>query len=208
MFAAWLQLFSSYLLGLGFVQSRANSSLFHFHRGASIIYVILYVDNIVVTGNDSTALRHFISRTHHKFAIKDLGQLNYFLGLEVSYTTVCWLVRPSTLMTFSSVLICWTPSPFSLRWPLVNLSLALDLPFRILLCKGLLLGLSSIWPSLDPISPSPTGDHFLVVKCIFHYVKETFHFVLSFTKHNGSSIYRKYITWFFFSIMQTDTTII
>lgn len=37
-------------------------------------------------GNDNVALHHFIDRTHKEFAIKDLGRLNYFFGLEVSYT--------------------------------------------------------------------------------------------------------------------------
>lgn len=38
-------------------------------------------------GNDSDMLCHFITRTHSEFAIKDLGKLNYFLGLEISYTS-------------------------------------------------------------------------------------------------------------------------
>lgn len=84
---AWFQRFNSFLFSLGFVQSRVDSSPFHFHRGKSIIYLLLYVDDVIVTGNDFTALCHFISRTHQEFAIKDLVRLNYFLGLEVSYTT-------------------------------------------------------------------------------------------------------------------------
>lgn len=83
---AWFQRFISYLLSLGFRQSRSDSSLFHFHRGTYIIYLLLYVDDIIVTWNDSTALQNFISCTHREFAFKDLGKLNYFLRLEVSYT--------------------------------------------------------------------------------------------------------------------------
>lgn len=45
------------------------------------------MDDIIVTGNDSSLLHNFISRTHQEFAIKDLGHLNYFLELEVSYTS-------------------------------------------------------------------------------------------------------------------------
>lgn len=38
-------------------------------------------------GNDNPFIRHFINRLHAKFTIKYMGALNYFLGLEVSYTT-------------------------------------------------------------------------------------------------------------------------
>lgn len=38
-------------------------------------------------GSDTNLLKKFISRTHYEFAIKDLGHLNYFIGLEVSYTS-------------------------------------------------------------------------------------------------------------------------
>ena len=83
---AWFQRFNTFLLSMGFSQSRANSSLFYFHRGTSTIFLLLYVDDIIITGNDQSLLQRFISQTHKEFAIKDLGRLNYFLGLEVSYT--------------------------------------------------------------------------------------------------------------------------
>lgn len=83
----WFQRFSTYLLGLGFCQSQSDSSLFHFHEGTTIIYLLLYVDDIIVTGNDPLVLQKFITRTYLEFAIKDLGRLNYLLGLEVSYTS-------------------------------------------------------------------------------------------------------------------------
>lgn len=84
---AWFQRFNKFLLSFGFCQCRSDSSLFHFHRGTSIIFLLLYVDNIIVTGNDPQVLWRFIDRTHQEFAIKDLDRLNYFLGLEVSYTS-------------------------------------------------------------------------------------------------------------------------
>lgn len=58
----------------------------HFHRGTTVIYLLLYIDDILVRNHDPGALRKFIDRTHREFAIKNFGCLNYFLGLEVSYT--------------------------------------------------------------------------------------------------------------------------
>lgn len=45
------------------------------------------MDDIIITDNNPPLMNNFISRTHHEFAIKDLGRLNYFLGLEVSCTS-------------------------------------------------------------------------------------------------------------------------
>lgn len=73
---AWFHRFSAFLMGLDFFASQSDSSLFFYHRGTSVIYLILYVDDIIVTGNDPTVLGRFIARIHKEFAIKDLGQLS------------------------------------------------------------------------------------------------------------------------------------
>lgn len=154
---AWFQRFSSYLTSLGFLQSHCGSSLFHFHRGTSIIYLLLYVDDIIVTGNDSSLLHNFISRTHREFAIKDLGRLNYFLGLEVSYTSDGLFVGQAKYardILERAELLDSKPAPP--RWQLENLLLVMVIPFVILRCTGLLLGLFSISPSLVMISRTPS----------------------------------------------------
>lgn len=49
---AWFHRFSSFLLTMGFKGSRADSSLFIYHKGSMILYLLLYVDDIIVTGNN------------------------------------------------------------------------------------------------------------------------------------------------------------
>lgn len=82
---AWFQQLSSFLITLVFVCSWANTSLFVFKRESKILYLLVYVDDIILTGNSPLLIKNFITRLHSEFAIKDFGQLNYFLGLEVSY---------------------------------------------------------------------------------------------------------------------------
>ncbi|GJR41372.1 retrovirus-related pol polyprotein from transposon RE1 [Tanacetum coccineum] len=82
---AWFQRLNSFLVGLRFSCSRTDTSLFIFKKESSIIYLLVYVDDIILTGNQPSLLRHFITRLHREFSITDLGKLNYFLGLEVSY---------------------------------------------------------------------------------------------------------------------------
>jgi hypothetical protein len=56
-------------------------------KGDDLIYLLLYVDDIVMTGSNSTLLHSFIGKLTHEFSTKDLGSLNYFLGLEAHRTS-------------------------------------------------------------------------------------------------------------------------
>lgn len=48
-----------------------------------IVIVLIYVDDIIVTGNSSTEINNVKLLLNSKFLIKDLGLLKYFLGIEV-----------------------------------------------------------------------------------------------------------------------------
>ncbi|KAK1436331.1 hypothetical protein QVD17_02110 [Tagetes erecta] len=79
----WFEKFSQALHRLGFHSSKANPSLFIYKSGKTIIYILVYVDDIIVTGNDSIILNSLITKLGDTFAIKDLGNLEYFLGIEL-----------------------------------------------------------------------------------------------------------------------------
>lgn len=51
------------------------------------MYLLFYVDDLILTGNQDHVLTNFIVRLNKEFAIKDLGELNYFLGLDVMYAS-------------------------------------------------------------------------------------------------------------------------
>ena len=75
---AWFKRFASHLLHLGFTTSIANSSLFIICSAKTIIYLLLYVDDIIVTGNDASQVHNLIVALGQVFELKDLGPLNYF----------------------------------------------------------------------------------------------------------------------------------
>lgn len=54
-----------------------------------MIFVLIYVDDILITRPDSGELEKFISKFSKTFALKDLGILSYFLGIEVFYADEC-----------------------------------------------------------------------------------------------------------------------
>ena len=52
--------------------------------GNSFIVVLIYVDDMIISGNDENAIAYLKESFHAKFCIKDLGKLQYFLGIEVA----------------------------------------------------------------------------------------------------------------------------
>lgn len=64
--------------------SQADHSLFIYRSGIIFIVLLIYVDDILVTGNDVVKIRALVDSLHSKFHMKDLGSVNYFLGIEIN----------------------------------------------------------------------------------------------------------------------------
>ncbi|KAK1644819.1 hypothetical protein QYE76_062624 [Lolium multiflorum] len=80
---AWYSRLSSKLCALGFTPSKADTSLFLFQKSSITIFVLVYVDDIIVTSSSSNAISALLRDLNVNFAIKDLGDLHFFLGIEV-----------------------------------------------------------------------------------------------------------------------------
>ena len=81
---AWFERFMFHLLHLGFTASFVDSSLFIFQSKSILIYLLLYVDDIIITWNNSKHVSSLITALISVFELKDLGALNYFLGVQIS----------------------------------------------------------------------------------------------------------------------------
>ncbi|CAH9079866.1 unnamed protein product [Cuscuta europaea] len=84
---AWFHRFSSFLRTHNFVCSKSDNSLFIFRQGKSVMYLLLYVDDIIITGNSPSLVSSFIACIASHFALKDLGDLHYFLGIQAVRTS-------------------------------------------------------------------------------------------------------------------------
>jgi hypothetical protein len=84
---AWYARLSERLNQLGFVSSKADTSLFIFSQGDVCIYMLVYVDYIVIAGSTSVVVDRLVQSLSESFPIKDMGKLDYFLGLEAAYTS-------------------------------------------------------------------------------------------------------------------------
>ena len=80
---AWFDRFTYQLLHLGFKASMADSSLFVFDSHQTIIYLFVYIDDIIITGNSSSQVSHLVTALSKAFELKDLGALSYFLGIQI-----------------------------------------------------------------------------------------------------------------------------
>lgn len=80
---AWYNELKNYLLTVGLVKSQSDSSLFILHKFGFTVYILICVDDIIITGNQILGVRHIIDGLSTHFSLKDLGHLSYFLGIEV-----------------------------------------------------------------------------------------------------------------------------
>ncbi|GJS73534.1 ribonuclease H-like domain-containing protein [Tanacetum coccineum] len=79
---AWFQRFASFITRVGFQHSKTDTSLFVYHMGSDVAYLLLYVDDIILTASSTALLQRIITLLHSEFAMTDLGSLNYFLGVS------------------------------------------------------------------------------------------------------------------------------
>ncbi|RVW81044.1 Retrovirus-related Pol polyprotein from transposon TNT 1-94 [Vitis vinifera] len=81
----WFDRFTKAVLKLGYKQGQADHTLFvkKSHAGKLAI-LIVYVDDIILSGNDMGELQNLKKYLSEEFEVKDLGNLKYFLGMEVA----------------------------------------------------------------------------------------------------------------------------
>ncbi|KAI3509252.1 hypothetical protein L1887_24388 [Cichorium endivia] len=81
---AWFHRFADFITCIGFIHSKTDSSLFIFRRGQATAYLLLYVDDIILTASSDDLLRRTVTMLSSEFAMTDLGALSYFLGISAS----------------------------------------------------------------------------------------------------------------------------
>ena len=78
----WHDRIDSFISSLGFTNSKADSILYYKIEDGNLVMLLLYVDDIFVTGMDGLIV-DMKRKLASKFEMKDLGLMHYFLGIEV-----------------------------------------------------------------------------------------------------------------------------
>eukprot|EP00253_Pinus_taeda_P028518 PITA_28518 len=73
----------SFLLESGFSRCHSHNTVYTKKEGKSLIILVLYVDDLILTGSDPNLINHVKSSLKKKFEMTNLGHLHYFLGLQV-----------------------------------------------------------------------------------------------------------------------------
>jgi hypothetical protein len=183
---AWFERFTSQLENLGFTASSADPSLFTYKSHNEILYLLLYVDDIILTGTSPSLITNLITKLQQTFELKDLGPLHYFLGLQLQYHEVGFSVHQTKyatdLLTKFDMTNCKPSStPYS-SLSRLNQTQGTPLPnpthFRSLV--GALQYLTFTRPDLSfavnqvcQFMHSPTDTHLVAAKRILRYLKGT-----------------------------------
>ena len=152
------------------------------------MYFLVYVDDIIVTGSSSTAIAHLTATLATTFVVRDLGDIHYFLGIEVNHT------RDGLHLSQSKYIIdilqrykldeakpCLTPLQANIQLsrlegqPLEDSSYYRQLVGTLQYCTLTRPDIAFVVNKVCQFMHSPTKDHLQAVKRIFRYLKGTIH---------------------------------
>ncbi|KAM1382347.1 hypothetical protein ACFX2F_034822 [Malus domestica] len=199
---AWYKELHSFLLSHGFVNAISDASLFLLKNGTAVIYFLVYVDDLLITGNDSSLVAKFIQLLATRFSVKDLGSLHYFLGVEVLPTATGLFLSQhkyihDLLVTAKMDGAKAVSTPLSTTHSLMlhdGSSLTDATPYRRLV--GGLQYLSLTRPDisfavnkLSQFMHSPSETHWQALKRLLRYLKGTISFGLHLCRRPSHRLY-------------------
>jgi len=196
----WFAKLKVTLLSLKFRQSKSDYSLF-IENYKGIIFLVVYVDDIVITGNNEEIISILKTKLDTLFKLKDLGNLQYFLGIEVSHSEQgIYLSQRKYIMDILSAngLLGSKPSSVPLQkgidWRIENSRLLED-PFIYRRLIGQLMYLNMTRPdisfaakTLSQFMDKPRQTHLQAVFKLLRYLKSNPGQGLLFSRHGSENL--------------------
>jgi hypothetical protein len=192
---AWFHCLSTALLELGFTASLVDSSLFLFFHADITIFMLVYVDDIIVTGNKISVIQSLILKLQQQFPLKDLGELGFFLGIKATRTATSLhlsqskyiadlLHRTRMLGTKPAATPCSNGSKLSkydgdlLMDPSEYRQVVGALQYCTLTRPDISFSVNQLCQQMH----SPSSSHWSAAKWVLRYLKNTSHHGLLYTK--------------------------
>lgn len=96
---AWFEKFSTFILQDGFLASDSNAALFICSTSTSSVFLLEYVDDIILRGGDCVGISDLKVQLQREFEIKDLGAFCYVLGIQVASSVKGFILSQSKYAT-------------------------------------------------------------------------------------------------------------
>ena len=81
----WYECFDEYIKKLGFQRSESDYCLYMKYESDDVIYLILFVDDLLICGKKKRKIDEIKNKLSNKFAMKDLGEVKAYLGINIEY---------------------------------------------------------------------------------------------------------------------------
>ncbi|CAN1131585.1 Retrovirus-related Pol polyprotein from transposon RE2 [Linum perenne] len=200
---AWYACLATALEEFGFMASKTDTSLFIYTGAGVCLYLLVYIDDIIITGSSTSHLQKLFLYLRTKFALRDLGKLSYFLGVEVTtrpeglYLSqqkyIRDLLHKANMTEAHSIT---TPCTLDLIHKAgTTVSPPFEDPSLYRHIVGSLQYLNFTRPDLafainhvSQYMHAPLDDHWLAVKRILRYLKGTIEYGLLITKSASHSL--------------------
>ncbi|CAA7035751.1 unnamed protein product [Microthlaspi erraticum] len=199
---AWYLELSNFVLSTGFINSVADTSLFILKRDWSLLYMLVYVDDIIVTSNDQRLLDQTLQSLATRFSVKDPEDLNYFLGIEAHRTPSGLHLTQRRyildLLTRCNMLDAKPVTTPMASTPKLTLGSGIPLtdPTQYRSVVGSLQYLSFTRPDvsyavnrLSQFMHAPTSDHWQAAKRVLRYLAGTSSHGLFYSKENPTTLH-------------------
>ncbi|XP_020706045.1 uncharacterized protein LOC110116696 [Dendrobium catenatum] len=188
----------------GLSVQHSDTSLLIYHRNTIVIYFLVYVDDIIITGNNQQEIQKLINNLRTKFTMKDLGLISQFLGIQVVHTTYGLHLNQqqfaNTILSRAGMSNCKPVStPFQLKNsnqksdsnafsnPSLYRQIAGSLQYLTLTRTDLAFAVNKFCQHMQ----NPTNIHFEAIKRLLRYIKGTIHIGLPLFRDNP--ILRSYV---------------
>jgi hypothetical protein len=184
---AWFTNFSSVVAQQGFVPSAYDSALFLRTTNTGTIFILLYVDDMIITGDDISGIRDLQSFLSQNIEMKELGPLSYFLGLEVTSNANGYYLSQakyaSDLLSRAGLIyskIATSPLETNIKLlatdgePLSNATLYKQLVSSLIYLTITRPDISYAVHLVSQFMSAPRSTHYVVVLPILRYVKGHF----------------------------------
>ncbi|XP_031120907.1 uncharacterized protein LOC116024148 [Ipomoea triloba] len=198
---AWFKRLHDFLTSTGFSPSKTDVSLFYYTSGDSRVYLLVYVDDIIMMGNDTALVDSLLHRLSTAFKIRDLGTPGFFLGVETLQYNGGFLLSQKRYM--QDILVragmadckpLATPAAVTQSFsPSLDLH---DNSTQYRRITGALQYLTITRPDLSfsvnrlcQFMHSPTAEHWCLLKRVLRYVKGTLDMGLRVTPSSHSTLH-------------------